>query len=81
MGGYDETPEETAAHLGEWAEAGLVNIVGGCCGTTPDHVRAISAAVEGRAPRAIPAKTGRLRLSGLELFEARAGDCGEESAA
>jgi 5-methyltetrahydrofolate--homocysteine methyltransferase len=69
MGGYDETPEETASHLGEWAEAGLVNIVGGCCGTTPEHIRAIAQAVEGKAPRKIPERAERLRLSGLELFE------------
>ena len=70
MGGYDETPEETAAHLGEWADAGLVNIVGGCCGTTPDHIRAIARAVEGKKPRAIPERVQRMRLSGLEMFEA-----------
>jgi len=69
MGGYDETPEETSSHLGEWAEAGLVNIVGGCCGTTPDHIRAIAAAVEGKAPRPIPERAKRMRLSGLEMFE------------
>jgi 5-methyltetrahydrofolate--homocysteine methyltransferase len=74
MGGYDETPEETARHLGEWAEAGLVNLVGGCCGTTPDHIRAISAAVAGRAPRRIPRRGEVLRLSGLEMFEAREED-------
>ena len=71
MGGYDETPEETAAHLGEWADAGLVNIVGGCCGTTPDHIAAIADAVKGKAPRTIPERAQLLRLSGLELFEAR----------
>ena len=70
MGGYDETPEETAAHLGNWADAGLVNIVGGCCGTTPDHIAAIARAVEGKAPRKIPGKVRRMRLSGLEMFEA-----------
>ena len=70
MGGYDETPEETAAHLGEWADAGLVNIVGGCCGTTPDHIRAIAQAVAGKSPRPMPERAARLRLSGLELFEA-----------
>ncbi|WP_167648276.1 homocysteine S-methyltransferase family protein [Mameliella alba] len=70
MGGYDETPEETAAHLGEWADAGLVNIVGGCCGTTPDHIRAIADAVAGKSPRAVPATVRRMRLSGLEMFEA-----------
>ncbi|MEO1723659.1 MAG: homocysteine S-methyltransferase family protein [Pseudomonadota bacterium] len=73
MGGYDETPAETAAHLGAWAESGLVNIVGGCCGTTPEHIRAVAAAVEGKAPRRIPARAERLRLSGLEMFEAGAG--------
>jgi len=71
MGGYDETPEETARHLGEWAEAGLVNLVGGCCGTTPDHIRAIADAVAGRAPRKVPKRAEVLRLSGLEMFEAR----------
>jgi len=70
MGGYDETPEETARHLGEWADAGLVNIVGGCCGTTPAHIRAIAGAVAGKAPRAIPGRVQHMRLSGLEMFEA-----------
>ena len=70
MGGYDETPEETAAHLGEWAESGLVNIVGGCCGTTPAHIAAIAEAVKNRPPRAVPDRLARLRLSGLELFQA-----------
>ena len=72
MGGYDETPETTAAHLGEWAAAGLLNIVGGCCGTTPAHIAAIAAAVAGKAPRRVPVHAGRLRLSGLEMFEAAA---------
>jgi 5-methyltetrahydrofolate--homocysteine methyltransferase len=72
MGGYDETPEQTAAHLREWAEAGLVNIVGGCCGTTPAHIEAIARAVEGLRPRAVPAAVPHLRLSGLEMFEAAA---------
>ena len=70
MGGYDETPEETAAHLGEWADAGLVNIVGGCCGTTPAHIAAIAEAVKNKPPRIVPEKVKRMRLSGLELFEA-----------
>jgi 5-methyltetrahydrofolate--homocysteine methyltransferase len=70
MGGYDETPRETSDHLAEWADAGLVNIVGGCCGTTPDHIAAIAKAVAGKTPRAIPAKTQQMRLSGLEMFEA-----------
>jgi 5-methyltetrahydrofolate--homocysteine methyltransferase len=71
MGGYDETPEETARHLREWAEAGLVNIVGGCCGTTPEHIRAIAEAVDRKPPRPVPARPARLRLSGLEMFEKR----------
>jgi len=80
MGGYDETPEETAAHLGEWADSGLVNIVGGCCGTTPDHIRAIARAVAGKTPRAIPDKVRHMRLSGLEMFEARGADTREDAA-
>ncbi len=70
MGGYDELPEETAAYLGAWADTGLVNIVGGCCGTTPDHIRAIAEAVTGKAVRKVPHFAPRLRLSGLEMFEA-----------
>jgi len=54
FGGYDLTPEDMAAAIGEWAQSGLLNIVGGCCGTTPDHIRAIGKAVEGVAPRQIP---------------------------
>ena len=68
FGGYDETPETMAAHIGEWARAGLVNIVGGCCGTTPDHIRALAEAVEGVAPRRRPTIEPSLRLSGLEPF-------------
>jgi 5-methyltetrahydrofolate--homocysteine methyltransferase len=81
MGGYDETPEETAAHLGEWAKSGLVNIVGGCCGTTPDHIRAIAKAVEGCKPRTVPERVHRMRLSGLEMFEAGAAPATDEEAA
>lgn len=68
FGAYDETPEMTAAHLREWANSGLVNIVGGCCGTTPDHIRAIAAAVAGLPPRPVPELPRALRLSGLEAF-------------
>jgi len=71
FGEYDESPEATAAQLGEWAEAGLLNIVGGCCGTTPAHIQAIAAAVSGALPRERPAFPPRLRLSGLEPFEVR----------
>ena len=72
FGEYDESPAAMAKMLGEFAGAGLVNVVGGCCGTTPDHVRAIAAAVAGVAPRAIPAIAPKLRLSGLEPFEVAA---------
>jgi 5-methyltetrahydrofolate--homocysteine methyltransferase len=71
FGEYDESPEATAAQLGEWAEAGLLNIVGGCCGTTPAHIRAIADAVAGVVPRERPTRPARLRLSGLEPFEVR----------
>jgi len=69
MGEYDEVPTTTAEHLGEWAGAGLVNLVGGCCGTTPEHIRAIADAVAPHAPREIPKIETRTRLSGLEAFE------------
>src|SRR3954454_4902209 len=69
FGQYDESPEYMARLIGEFAEAGLVNIVGGCCGTTPDHIAAIAAAVAPHRPRAIPVIEPRLRLSGLEPFE------------
>src|SRR5712672_3642203 len=68
FGLYDESPEFMAELLGEFASAGLVNIVGGCCGTTPDHIAAIAQAVAGKAPRAIPSPPRHLRLSGLEAF-------------
>ncbi|MDB5478973.1 MAG: 5-methyltetrahydrofolate--homocysteine methyltransferase [Caulobacteraceae bacterium] len=69
FGEYDETPDETAAHLNEWASSGLVNILGGCCGTTPEHIAAIARAVEGKPPRKIPDRPKAMRLSGLEAFE------------
>ena len=68
MGTHDEQPADTSRFLGEFARAGLVNIVGGCCGTTPDHVRAIKAAVDGVAPRRIPSPPPHTRFSGLEPF-------------
>ncbi|AXS41365.1 methionine synthase [Breoghania sp. L-A4] len=68
FGEYDESPEAMAEMLGEFAQAGLVNVVGGCCGTTPDHIRAIADAVAGKAPRAIPDVPRHMRLSGLEPF-------------
>jgi 5-methyltetrahydrofolate--homocysteine methyltransferase len=66
FGEYDETPEETAAILGEFARSGLLNIVGGCCGTRPEHITAIKDAVENCAPRKKPSVPARCRLSGLE---------------
>ena len=66
--GYDETPEHLAGEIREWAQSGLVNIVGGCCGTTPAHIAAIAQAVAGLAPRAVPVLEKKLRLSGLEPF-------------
>jgi 5-methyltetrahydrofolate--homocysteine methyltransferase len=54
LGGYDETPEDMATTLGEFARDGLLNIVGGCCGTTPEHIAAIAAAVRDAPPRALP---------------------------
>jgi 5-methyltetrahydrofolate--homocysteine methyltransferase len=69
FGQYDESPEFMAGLIGEFAASGLVNIVGGCCGTTPEHVAAIAAAVAPHRPRIIPVIEPRLRLSGLEPFE------------
>lgn len=68
FGEYDQTPEEMAALIATWADDGLVNAVGGCCGTTPDHIRAIANAVAGKAPRKVPVIERKLRLSGLEPF-------------
>jgi 5-methyltetrahydrofolate--homocysteine methyltransferase len=68
FGLYDERPEATAGMLSEFAGAGLVNIVGGCCGTTPDHIRAIADAVAGKSPRKVLSAKPLLRLSGLEPF-------------
>src|SRR5215217_5751770 len=66
FGEYEETPEIMAAEIREWAEAGWLNIVGGCCGTTPDHIMAIAEAVSGHPPREIPEIPRKLRLAGLE---------------
>ncbi len=68
FGLYDESPEYMAELVGEFAQAGLVNILGGCCGTTPDHIRAIAEKVKGVAPRVVPKIEPLLRLSGLEPF-------------
>src|ERR671927_57619 len=66
FGEYDETPEMMAAEIGEWAKNGWLNIVGGCCGTTPEHIKAIADAVSGHPPRQVPELPRMLRLSGLE---------------
>src|SRR5438445_4864379 len=68
FGQYDESPEFMAGLIGEFAASRLVNIVGGCCGTTPAHIAAIAEAVRGKAPRKIPEVPRLLRLSGLEPF-------------
>jgi len=66
FGEYDETPEFMAEEIGDWARSGWLNIVGGCCGTTPEHIRAIAEAVADHPPRELPELEPRLRLSGLE---------------
>ena len=69
LGQYDEQPETTGGFIREWADQGLVNIVGGCCGSTPPHIAAMAAAVAGQPPRAIPSPKPRMRLAGLDPFE------------
>ncbi|MEW4981629.1 MAG: methionine synthase [Cycloclasticus sp.] len=66
FGGYDETPEDMAGHIGEWAQSGFLNIIGGCCGTSPEFITAMKEAVSESAPRAIPDIEVACRLSGLE---------------
>ena len=68
FGEYDETPGDMAAELGDFADRGFLNLVGGCCGTTPEHIAAIAEAVAGAAPRALPQPELACRLSGLEPF-------------
>lgn len=68
LGSYDETPASMAAKLKEYGTLGWVNIVGGCCGTTPDHIRAIAQAMKGITPRKPPMRQPHCRLSGLEAF-------------
>ena len=68
MGQYDESPEDMAAQVAEFAREGLVNVVGGCCGSTPEHIAAIARAVADIPPRQVPEIAPRLRLSGLEPF-------------
>lgn len=68
FGEYDMDAAEMASHIGEWAQSGLVNIVGGCCGSTPEHIKALADAVADATPRTIPKLETKLRLSGLEPF-------------
>ena len=71
LGEYDQQPKDMSAIIEEFAEDGLVNMVGGCCGTTPDHIEAISSAVKNKKPRKIPSVDTYTRLSGLEPFVIR----------
>ncbi|MXO91840.1 homocysteine S-methyltransferase family protein [Pontixanthobacter aquaemixtae] len=68
LGEYDELPATTASLVGEWADNGHVNILGGCCGSSPDHIAAIAKAVSGASPRRVPARDVQMRLAGLEPF-------------
>ena len=69
FGEYDQSPSEMATIVGEFARKGFLNIIGGCCGTTPDHIRAIAAEIQSLPPRPIPEKTDSLHLAGLEAVE------------
>jgi len=69
FGEYDETPDETAAFIADWAQSNLINIAGGCCGTTPEHIAAIARQALTGAPRPVLPRSGAMRLSGLEPFE------------
>ncbi len=68
FGGYDETPESMTENMSEWAQSGLLNLIGGCCGTTPAHIEAFAKAVKGVPPRALSTSETAMRLSGLEPF-------------
>ena len=68
FGEYDETPEKMASVVGEFVTSGLVNLIGGCCGTTPDHIRALHEVIQGQKPRQVPELPPRCRLAGLEPF-------------
>jgi 5-methyltetrahydrofolate--homocysteine methyltransferase len=68
FGEYDDTPESMAAHVRDWAQSGWLNLVGGCCGTTPEHIAAMADAVRGMPPRLPPERSRALRLAGLESF-------------
>ncbi len=68
LGEYDEQPETTAGLVGEWADGGQVNVLGGCCGSTPEHIAVMAERVRGVAPRKVPVPAVRTRLAGLEPF-------------
>ena len=68
LGCYDEAPHETAAQIAEWIDAGIVNIVGGCCGSTPEHIAALRDLVDGRAPRQVPVPAPVTHLAGLDVM-------------
>ncbi|MGE5386168.1 MAG: methionine synthase [Betaproteobacteria bacterium] len=68
FGGYDETPEQLAEEIRAWGDQGIINIAGGCCGTSPDHIRAIASTLSQVPPRPVPTIERKLRLSGLEPF-------------
>ena len=72
LGEYDEQPDETAAKVRAWAENRRVNILGGCCGSTPEHIAAMAEAVDGLEPRDVPGEAPKMRLAGLEPFEVAA---------
>ena len=69
FGEYDDTPESMAAQIGDWARGGWLNIAGGCCGTTPEHIRAMAEAIRGVRPRPVQARPPALRLAGLEALD------------
>jgi 5-methyltetrahydrofolate--homocysteine methyltransferase len=68
LGEYDEEPETTASLVNEWAQGGKVNILGGCCGSTPGHIAAIAQTVADAKPREVPKLNPKMRLAGLEPF-------------
>ena len=68
FGGYDETPDDMSSVLSEFAASGFLNLVGGCCGSTPAHIKAIAASVKGKPPRTVAKSTPAMRLSGLEVL-------------
>jgi 5-methyltetrahydrofolate--homocysteine methyltransferase len=68
LGAYDEMPETTGGFIRQWAEQGLVNVVGGCCGSTPPHIAAMAQAVQGFAPRQVPGNKPIMKLAGLDPF-------------